>query len=99
MFTTKPLLLFPLLFGVFALKPVFLLFELALACFLPLFFFKVANEALSRDLLAFVALPNSLWHPLEVCAEQVVRLITGAAIDEIARVLALEAVVWVLNHQ
>ena len=95
--STEPLLLFTILFGVLSLKPVFLLLELSLSRLLPLLLLQVANEALSRDLLALVALPDALRHPLEIRTEQVVRLLTRATIDEIARVLALEAVVRILK--
>ena len=95
--STEPLLLLTHLFGVLSLKPVFLLLKLALSRFLPLLLLQVANEALSRDLLALVALPDALRHSLEICTEQVVWLLTGATIDKIARVLALEAVVRILK--
>ena len=74
--TAESLLLLSLPFGILSLESVFLLFELALSCLLSLLFLQVANQPLSGDLLALVALPDAIWHSFEVCAEQVVGLFT-----------------------
>lgn len=69
---------------------------LSLASLLALLLLEVANEALAGDGLALEALPDALWHPVEVCAEQVIRLLTRAAVYEVTRVLALEAILRIL---
>ena len=53
-----------LFFGIFSIKPVFFPLELTLSHFLSLFFFKVANESLSGDVLALKALPDTVRHAL-----------------------------------
>ena len=95
--TTEPLFFLSLFLGILSLQPIFLFFELPLTSLLPLFLLEVANEALSGDLLALVALPDALGHALKIRAEQMVRFFARAAVNEVTGVLALEAVVWVLN--
>mmetsp|Transcript_2210 Transcript_2210/g.2903 ORF Transcript_2210/g.2903 Transcript_2210/m.2903 type:complete len:214 (-) Transcript_2210:320-961(-) len=89
------LLLFALLLGRFALESIFLLLEFALAHLLSLLLLQVADEALARDVLALKALPDTLGHALQVCAEQVIRLFAAAAVNEVARVLAFEAIIGI----
>jgi len=96
---TESLLLFPLLLGVLPLQPVFLFLDFAFVGFLTLSLLEVANEALAANLLTLVALPDALRHALQVRTKQVVRFVARAAIDEVARVLTLEAVVRVLLKQ
>ena len=94
--TPESLLVFPILLIVLSLEPVLLLLNLPLTSLLPLLLFEVANESLARDLLALKALPDALGHALQIRAEQMVWLCASTASDEIARILALEAVFRVL---
>ena len=91
-----PLLLLTLLLGILPLLPILLLLELSLSCLLPLFLLEVADETLSGDGLALKAFPDTVRHALQVSTEEMVRLLARATIDEIAWVLAFEAVVRVL---
>ena len=93
---TLPLLLLTLLLRVLPLLPVLLLLEFALARLLPLLLLEVADESLSGDGLALEALPDTFGHALQVGTEEMVGLITAAAIDEVSRILAFEAIVGVL---
>ena len=90
------LFLLTLLLSVLSLLPVLLLLELAFSRLLPLLLLEVANESLSGDGLALEALPDALGHPLQVGTEEMIRLVTAATIDEVARILAFEAIVGVL---
>ena len=94
--TTLPLLLLTLFLGILPLLPIFLLLELSLAGLLSLFLLEVTDETLSGDGLALEALPDPVRHTLQVSTEEMIRLITAAAIDEIAWILAFEAIVRVL---
>ena len=96
LFTTAFLFIFALFLGIFPLEAIFFLFELTLASLLALFLLQVADQFFTRDCLALVTFPDSLGHAVEVCAEEMVGLLAGAAVDEVARVLAFEAIVGIL---
>jgi hypothetical protein len=93
---TAFLFIFTLFLSVFPFEPIFFLFELTLASFLPLFLLQVADQFFTRDCLALVAFPDALGHAVEVCTEEMIGLFAGAAVDKVAGVLAFEAIVGIL---
>lgn len=80
------------------LKPVFLFLELSFTRLFSLFLLKIGDQALSRDRLALVTLPDAIGHAFQLCTEQMERLLTTAAVDEVAWILALKAIVWILRQ-
>lgn len=91
-------LVFSLLLDLLLIETVFLLFLLTLASLLSLLLLEVADQALPGDSLALEAFPDAVWHSVQICAEQMIGLLTAAAVDEISLILAFEAVVGVLDH-
>lgn len=49
-------------------------------------------------MLALEALPDTIWHSIEVSAEEMVWLLTATAINEVARIFAFKTVVGVLKY-
>lgn len=94
--TTHLLVLLSLPFCELTLQTISFLLKLTLTKLLALLLFKVTDEALAGDVLAFEAFPNTVWHALKVCAKQMIWFLTATTINEIARILALETVVRVL---
>ena len=64
--------------------------------FLSLLVLQVEDQTFTCDRLAFEAFPDALGHTFKISAEQMIRLLTAAALDKVARVLALKAIVRVL---
>lgn len=92
----KSLLIFTRFFCIFSVNSVSLFLDLALSSLLPLFLLQFTNEPVSLNVDALKALPNTFGHAFKVSTEQMVRLLTVATVDKIARILAFETVVRVL---
>ena len=94
--SAKSLLIFTRFFCIFSINSISLFLDLALSCLLPLLLLQFTNEPVSLNIDTLEALPNTVGHTFKVRTEQMVRFLTVAAVDEIARILAFETVFRVL---
>ena len=92
----RPLHLFAGPLSILSFKAVIFLLNFPFSCLLSRLLFQLKNHHISLEIHTLLAFPDTIWHAFEVCAEQMVRLVTLATVDEVARVLALKAIVRIL---